>query len=337
MPSIQTETVSYDNLFSLAGRARRNRVTDNVGNSQPTLDILHAAGKVEVEDGGADILEPLMYAYQDMEWMSDRQSISTDDKEMVTTAVFPWRFAVTPINISKTDELKAKSSEVAAMDMAQSKIIGARQGLRTGINTALWAAQSGKSMLGAQDTIRDAVTVGTLGGIDLSSASNSWFRNKAYTTAVTFTTQTVANMFNGWVEIGVQYEAASDKNEEVTHIAMGATLYGKALDTLESAGYTRFVNANGKYKLGTSGQGPNEGPMYRGAMIYKDRSVAASHIYGFNLANTKLKILSDANFAKTPFVAADATGILMKVSFYMVGIQLVPNNPRRSFVMTNVS
>lgn len=336
MASIQTETVSYDNLFSLTGRARRNRVTDNVGNSQPTLDILHAAGQVEVEDGGESIEEALMYAYQDMEWMSDRQSVSTDDKEMVTKAIFPWRFAVTPVNISKTDELKAQMSEIKAMDMAQSKIIGARQGLRTGINTAIFAAQSGKAMLGFQDAIRDSVSTGTLGGIDLSAAGNSWFRNQAYTTAVTFTTQTVTNMFDGWVQIGVQYENASDKNEEVTHIVMGTTLYGKALSTLESAGYTRFVNAP-SYSLNAGGQGTSDGPKYRNAMIYKDRAVASSHIYGYNLANLKLKIMAGANFSKTPFVDASATGVLTKVAFYIVGVQLVPNNPRRSFVLTAVS
>lgn len=336
MPSIQTETVSYDNLFSLTGRARRNRVTDNIGNSQPTLDILHAAGKVEVEDGGVDILEPLMYAYQDIEWMSDRQSVSTDDKEMVTTAVFPWRFAVAPVNISKTDELKAQASEVRAMDMAQSKMIGARQGLRTGINTAIFAAQSGKSMLGFQDCIRDSVSTGTLGGIDLSTAGNSWFRNQAYTTAVTFTTQTTTNIFDGWLRVGAQYEAASDRNEEVTHIVTGSTLYNSILTTLEGQGYTRFVNSN-SYHLNAGGQGTSEGPKYRNAMVYKDRAVAASHIYGYNLANIKLKIMASANFAKTPFVDASATGVLTKICFYLVGIQLVPNNPRRTFVLTAVS
>lgn len=331
-----TETVTYDQLFSLTARTRRDRVTDNIGNSQPTLDVLHAAGQVEVEDGGESIEEPLMYAYQDIEWMSDRQSVSTSDKEGVTKAIFPWRFALAPVNVSKTDELKAQASENKAMDFAQSKIIQARQGLRTGINTAIAAAQSGKSMLGLQDTIRDAVSTGTLGGIDLSLAGNSWFRNQAYTTAVTFTTKTVTDMFDGWVETGKQYEAASDVNEEVSHIVTGSTIYGSMLNTLESGTYTRFVNGGGN-SLNAGGQGVKGGPKYRSAMIYKDRAIGANHIYGYNVAFMKLKILRGANFAKTPFVAADATGVLAKISFYLVGVQLVPCNPRRSFVLTNVS
>ena len=51
----------------------------------------------------------------------------------------------------------------------------------------------------------------------------------------------------------------------------------------------------------------------------------------------KLKIMKGANFAKTPFVRADATGVLAMVGFYLVGIQFVALNPRRNFVMTNVS
>lgn len=336
MASAQSETVVYDQLFSLTGRARANRVTDNIGNSQPTLDILHAAGNVEVIEGGESIEEPVMYAYQDMEWMSEGQAVNTLDKEGVTKAIFPWRYALCPVRINKTDELRAQMSAVKAMDFAQSKILMARQGLRTGINTALLGAQSGKSILGFQDAIRDSVSVGTLGGIDLSVSANSWFRNQAYTTAVTFTTQTVTNMYDGWVQTGVQYEAASDMNEECTHICAGATIYGKMLSTLESAGYTRFMGGS-SYSLNAGGQGTSDGPKFRNARIYKDRAAASLHIYGYNVAYMKLRIMATANFAKTQFVPTDATGVVGKLCFYMVGLQLVPNNPRRSFVLTTVS
>ena len=337
MATLPSETVTYDQLFSLTARSRANRLTDNIGNSQPTLDILHSAGNVEVVDGGESIEEKILYAYQDIEWRSEGQSVNTLDKEGVTTAIYPWRFALCPVRINKTDELRAQASAIKAMDFAQSKILMARQGLRTGINTALLGAQSGKSILGFQDTSRDSVSTGTLGGIDLSVSGNSFFRNQAYTSAVTFTTQTVTNMFDGWVQIGVQYEAASDMNEECTHIATGATLYGKALSTLESAGYTRFMGNSGGYQLNAGGQGTNDGPKYRNARIYKERATAASHIYGYNVAYLKLKILSTANFAKTPFVPTDATGVVGKLCFYMVACQLVTNNPRRSFVLTAVS
>lgn len=332
-----TETVTYDQLFSLTGRARSDRVTDNFGDSQPTLDILHGAGQVEVEDGGESIEERLMYAYQDVEWMSDRQRVSTDDKEMITKAIFPWRFLVAPINISKTDELKAQKSETAAMDFAESKIIGARKGIRRGLNTALGSAQSGKSVLGLQDTIKDDPTTGTLGGIN--QATNSWYRNEYYGTAVTFTSTTTGNIFDGWDRIGVEFEDAGDVNESVTHIATGGTLYQKMLATLEGPDYTRFMNG-GQVKFGAvsgDGQATGSGPMFRGAVIYKDRAIAASHIYGYNLKSLKLKIMRGANFAKTPFVQSDATGVLGKIGFYIVGVQMVQVNPRRCFVISAVS
>jgi len=332
-----TETVTYDQLFSLTERTRTDRVTDNIGNSTPNLDIFHAAGQVEVASGGESIEERLLYAYQDIEWMSDREKVSTEDKEGITKAIYPWRYCLSPVNISLTDELRARASETKAMDFAESKIIQSRQGLRTGINTTMAGAQSGKSMLGFQDTIRDSVSTGTLGGIDLSAAANSWFRNNAYTTAVTWTTQTVANLYNGWVQLGVQFEAASDVNDEVTHIGTGATIYGEMLSTLESAGYTRFVNAT-SYSLGAKGgQKTGQGPMFRGAQIYKDRSFAASHVYLYNVKALKLKILEGANFSKTRFVQADANGILAKIAFYVVGIQFVAVNPRRTSVMTTVT
>ena len=254
--------------------------------------------------------------------MSERQSVNTDDKDGVTKAIYPWRFALAPINIAKTDELKAQASETAAMTFAESKTIQARQGLRTTINTAMCGSQSGKSMLGFQDLVRDAPAVGTLGGIDLSSATNSWFRNTAYTTALTLTTQTVANIYNGWDAIGAQYETVSDINDEVTHIGTGSTLYNKLLSTLESQGYVRF-GPRDDAQLGAGGQKVGSGPSFRGATIYKDRAFATSHIYGFNI--------------KTPFVRADATGVLAMIAYYLVAIQFVGMNSRRNFVITNAS
>lgn len=336
MASIQTETVQYDTLFSLTARAVRDRISDNIGNSQPTLDLYHSAGRVEVEDGGESIAERLLYAYQDAEWMSDRQSVSTSDKENVTKTIYPWRFALAPVNISKTDELKAMKSETSAMDFAESKIIGARQGLRTAVNTAMCGAASGKVMLGFQDLIRDSVSTGSLGGIDLSDANNSWFRNGAYTSAVTFTTQTTANIFNGWATISDRYETASDINEEVTHIGTGSALYSKMLQTLEGAGHLRFM-AGDKRKLNAGGQAVGSGPGFREAIIYKDRAIAASHIYLQNINTMKLKILKGANFAKTPFSDMQNVGVLAKVCFYLVGIQFVALNPRRNDVITAMS
>lgn len=334
--SIQTETVTYDQLFSLCERTETDRISDNIGNSQPTLDLFHAAGRVEIAAGGESISEDLMYAYQDIEWMSDRQGVSTSDKEGVTQAIYPWRFALAPINISKTDELKAQASANKAMDFATSKVTMARQGLRTGINTAMNGLSSGKVMLGNQDLVRDSVSTGTLGGIDLSNASNAWFRNNADTSSVTFTTQTVATIYNGWSAVGAQYEAASDVNEEITHIVAGSTLYNKMLTSLEGTGYTQFV-AGSKANFGKGGQRVGSGPNFRGATIYKDRAVAASHIYGYNIMAMKLKVMRGANFSRLPFAEAHASGVLAKVSFYLVGIQFVALNPRRTFVQTAVS
>jgi len=336
MASIQSETVQYDQLFSLTERARRSRISDNIGNSQPTLDIFHAAGRVEVEDGGESIEERLLYAYQDVEWMDNRQAVNTSDKEGVTKAVFPWRFALAPINIAKTDEAKAMKSETSAMDFSESKIIQARQGIRTAANTAMCGLSSGKVMLGFQDLVRDDVDSGTLGGINLATSSNSWFRSNASTSAVTFTTQTVSTIYNGWATLSDLYEDCSDVNEEATHIGAGSTLFSKMLQTLEGVEYTRFVGGE-KKKLNAGGNAVGSGPGFRNAVIYKDRAFAASHIYIFNINTLKLKVLKGMNFQKTNFTDMQAVGVMAKVSFYMVGLQFVPLDPRRNGVATAVS
>lgn len=329
--SAQVTTETWDAAWVTTGRVRRKRINDQINNSNPTLEILRASNRVEFEDGGKEIQEDLTYANGTMQWFSDWDELNTDEPDNATSSFWPWRYAVVPCAISLTKEREARLTKDGPMNLMELKTVTSRNTINTGINAAIWAAQSGKSMLGFQDLIKADPTVGSLGGIP--QATSSWFRNKYSSSSTNFNNKT-GDTYDGLVAIGALYEDASDGNDEVDFIALGSTLYSELLDIFEGTGYARLEadRRNSPPHVGAGRQTPkgSGGPAFRGASFYKDRDVPAQSAYGFNSKYVKLKIMRGVNFAKTPFVQGQNQ--LGKVSFMIVGIQMVMLQPRRCFV-----
>lgn len=319
------QTRNWDVAWTTSMDVHRKRITDNINNSNPTLELLRRTGRVEVDKGGRIIREDLYYANGTMEWFSGRQPLSTAEPDGVTAAFFETRYACVPIVVSWTDEQEAQTRE-SAMSLMATKTIQARNTIQAGINSALWSAQSGKSMLGFQDIIADAPSTGTIGGIN--RANESWWQNTQSSVSTNFNNKT-GDTYDGLALLGTQMTKASDGNDMTTDILMGLTFYSEFQTIMESTGYARVTSGDGNASV-DAGK-----PKFRGASVHKDRDIAADSIYGLNRRYFKLKIQSGANFRKTPFVpGADQ---LARVSFMTVGLQLITNNPRRGFVCSAIT
>ena len=322
------QTRNWDIAWTTSVDVHRKRITDNLNNKNVTLEVMRGRGRAEVDKGGRIIREDLYYANGQMEWMDGRKTVATDEPDGVTASFYETRYAVVPLVISFTEEQESQSSE-SAMRLLATKTIQARNTLQAGINSALWSAQSGQSMLGFQDILDTTPAVGTLGGIN--KANESWWRNIADTTSTPNWDNKSGDIYDGFSTLSSAYNSASDGNDEITDIFMGLTLYGETQNILESTGYARTTSGQGNTKV-DAGK-----PKFRSATIHKDRDVPSQSVYGINAMNFKLKIQRGANFAKTPFVRGDAGGQLARVSFMVAGIQLITNNPRRGFVINGIT
>jgi hypothetical protein len=322
------QTRNWDIAWTTSMDVHRKRITDNINNQNTTLETMRKSGRVEVDRGGRIMREDLYYANGTMEWMSGRQPVSTDEPDGVSAAFYETRYAVVPLVISWTDQQESQTSEAATRLLA-TKTIQARNTLQAGINAAMWAAQSDKSMLGFQDILDLTPTVGTLGGIN--KANESWWRNIVDTSAPNWDNKT-GDVYDGLNVLGSVYNQASDGNDEITDIFTGLTIYGETQSILEGTGYARLSAGKGGTSKIDAGK-----PAFRGATIHKDRDVPSGRLYGINSKYFKLKIQKGANFAKTEFVKGDAAGQLARVSFMVAGLQLVTNNPRRGFVVSGVT
>ena len=324
-----SQTRNWDLAWTTSMDVHRKRITDNINNQNTPLEVKRGSGRVEVDRGGRIIREDLYYANGTMEWMSGRQPVSPDEPDGVTAAFYETRYAVVPLVVSWTEQQEAQTKE-SAMSLLATKTIQARNTLQAGINAALWAAQSDKSMLGFQDLIDSTPAVGTLGGIN--RANESWWRNIADTTSTPNWDNKTGDIYDGFSTLSTNYNNASDGNDEIDNIFMGLTLYGESQNILESTGYARLTAGKGGTSKVDAGK-----PAFRSAVIHKDRDVPSGSVYGINSKYYKLKIQRGANFAKTEFVKGDAAGQLARVSFMVAGLQLVTNNPRRGFVITGIT
>ena len=163
-------------------RAHRKRLTDNVFDEYPTLQMFKSSGNLETESGGKEIKEDLMYGKNSSEWFSDYDTLNTDAVDGITAAFFPWRYQAVPITISMTEEMESRKSD-AAVKLLTAKTEQSMNTIRDSINAAIYGAQSGKSMLGLQDIVADSAC-STLGGIN--SSSETWWENQRNTTSTDF-------------------------------------------------------------------------------------------------------------------------------------------------------
>ena len=324
-----TTTETWDAAWTLTMRAKRKRLTDNFFDSYPTLEAFRSSGSLEMENGGKEIQEDILYAGNSAEYFSGYDVLNTDAVDGITAAFYPFRYASCPITINHVEEMENRKTD-AAMKLLEAKTQQSMLTLRDQINTSLYSAQTGKAPLGLQDIIADApaTTPTTLGGITVSG--NSWWKNKTNNASgdTSFVTISNTNFYEGMLRMSTTWNDISEGNEQPTHIFTTNDLYGDFEEIFEGTGYQRIT---GKDTPGVDGRLPS----FRGIPIQYDRDCGSGRMYFLNTNYLKLKMQNGMNFAKTPF--REPANQMAKVAFIIVGLQLTTNNRRRQGVIYNLT
>ena len=325
-------TETWDAAWTLTMRAKRKRLTDNIFDSYPTLAAFKSSG-LEIESGGKEFQEDLMYGKNTGSWFDGDDTLPTDAVDGITAAFFPVRYIAVPITISFTEEQENKKSD-AAQRLLAAKTEQSMLTARDTMNAAIYSAQSGKSMLGFQDIIADTPTSGTVGGIN--RATNTWWRNKSDATSTD--ADSISNNLSALVvRMTSLWDEVSEGNESPQFIFTTPTVSQAYRNVLSSTGYARTeLNSSasqGVAKTGGVGEG-NSTPFY-GAKVIADRDCASGKMYMVNTRFLKLKMLSGVNFTKTAF--KENANQMAKVGFIVVGCNLTANNCRRQGVVTTIT
>ena len=322
-----TSSETWDAAWTLTMRSHRKRLTDNISDSYPTTDRLKKSGVMEVETGGKEIQEDLMYGLGSSEWFDGFDVLSTQATDGITAAFFQFRYNAVPVVISDTEDDESRKS--GSVKLITTK---AKQSMTKSfdtINASLHTSQSGKSMLGFQDICAESPGT-THGGI--SQTTNTWWDNKrtdfngsGYTSFLT----KVADQYEGVIAMNTVWNNCAEGNDKPNLIICSHTHYGNYELIFEGTGHTRFTGA-GPGNLGVTGD-----VTYRGAPVVPDRDCVTDNMYFLNTKYLKLKVQAGRNFSKTPFQRP--SNQLARAAFVVFGGQLVTNNRRRQGVLYDLA
>ena len=323
----QTTSEVWDSRWSSTRRTIAPQVIDNTFEAYKALAMHRKRGMQMVDGGGKEIQVILESSAGTAETFDGYDPLSKTPVDPFESAFYKRRYYAVPVVLDDTTNWE-NSGEEQVFDLLDALGNNAMNSLLKAINEDLLSAQSGKSMLGYQDIIADAGT-GTVGGIN--SATSTFWQNQKYTTSKTFTTATVANVFDGlvaWNTIMDDCRKQGGRNNAIVTTYSIAAAYRTALS---SAGYGEVSTSN---VTGISGP---EFPGYMGAQVVADNDCAELHSYMVDTEAVKLRVMKQANFKKTPFVSLQSNGQLAQLAYMVAGVQLCTNNRRRSGVATAIT
>ena len=332
MPAV-SKTETWDAAWTLTDRVRKDRLTDNITDAYPTLDRFKKSDILEIESGGKEIQEDLMYGLNTLQWFDGFDAVDNDAVDGITAAFYTWAYGDVPVTISMQEELEGRVSS-SAMKIMAAKQKQSRLTMLDGVNAAIHGAQSGKAPLGLQDVVSESGA--TVGGI--SDSSNTWWANKrldfnsdGYTTAVT----KVDDRHHIFMAMNFMWRQVAEGNEHPNLIITTPYILAKIEEIFEGTGYGRYTIGEGA-KPGVDGSDPT----FKGVDIIGDNDCAGDGsgnedtMYMLNTNFLKFKIQKGMNFKKTPF--REPTNQFAQVAYVLLACQLTTNNRRRQGVIHDI-
>lgn len=157
---------------------------DNVTGSTALLDRLRRKGRIKPWNGGVDIREPLMYAFNNtFMFYTGYEYIDTTPKEVIQSAVFPLKQAAISVSISGREQRQNRGA-AEIIDLIEARMENARLSATHYFNQSIYSdgsALNGKAIQGLGALVSRTPETGSVGGID--AAENPWWRNQAINAA----------------------------------------------------------------------------------------------------------------------------------------------------------
>ena len=320
----QTTSEEWDSHWSSTRRTVRPEVIDNFFEDYPTLEMHRRRGLVVTDQGGKEISVRLITSGNNAESFDKYDPLNKSPINPFESAHYKRRYYAAPIILSDTESWENSGPEQVFDELEHLGNVGMKSLLKT-INEDLLSAQSGKNILGYQDIMATA-TGATVGGIN-STTTTAW-ESQRDTTATTFTAQTVTNIFDGfdiWETVRDAIRAQGGRTKEMVTTYSIVRAYR---EVLSSAGYARTVLNSVK---GVAGQ---DNPPFYNAEVIADNDCPALGTYMPDTRHTKLNVLRQANFRKTPFTSLQPNGQLAQLAYMVAAVQLTTDKREANGVVT---
>lgn len=102
-----SQTLTFDALFATTHQAYKPKMEDNVFSANPFFWWLKTGKRIRKQDGGANIIVPLMYGKNTTaRSYSAYGTLDTSGQDGMTVAIYPWRHMSVSVSISGPEERK---------------------------------------------------------------------------------------------------------------------------------------------------------------------------------------------------------------------------------------
>jgi hypothetical protein len=174
----------------------KGEAIDNIFTATPFFFWMRDKGRLRTQSGGRHILEPIEYAKNDgVKFFGKGGTVSLNDREFLTEAVYDWRYLVAPLVRFGVDD-QVNRGKTKIISLINSKLSNAENSLVDTLETTSFAGAGaeGGAFDGLQHLVADDPTASTTIGL-INQNTETWWRNKiSDMTGVSFATSGVDRM-----------------------------------------------------------------------------------------------------------------------------------------------
>jgi hypothetical protein len=310
----------FNALLSTTLQNYQPTLVDNIFKDLVLLNHLNSKGRVQVEEGGTSIVEPLMYAVNNtVGSYSGYDAIDLTPQDGITAAEYQWKQMAASIAISGIEESKNRGTE-AIIKLLNAKIMQAEESLKSSLNTMLYSngtGNGGKDFNGLGNII--ATVNNTVGGIDASA--NTWWNPFQDVSASTLSQQ----------DMGVVYNQISKGSDVPDLILTNANLFEK---------YESLLTANVRYQDVAKANAGFQNLMFKQTPLVFDLAIAAATssapMYFINSKYLKLTGMNGHWFNTTDFQNGTVAGVDARYALVMAYGELTcSNRARQGYLLAN--
>jgi hypothetical protein len=307
----------FNSLLSTTLQNYQPTLVDNIFKDLVLLNHLNERGRVRVEEGGTQIVEPLMYAVNDtVSTYSGYDAIDLTPQEGISAAEYDWKQMAASIAISGIEEAKNRGTE-AIIKLLNAKIMQAEMSLKSTLNEQLYgSASAGTDFNGLGNIV--ATQNNTVGGIDANT--NSWWNpTQATTMAATLALHNMADVYN----------RASKGSDVPDLIVTNTSLFEK---------YESLLTNNVRYQDVAKANAGFQNLMFKQTPVVFDLELAVDSsdapMYFLNTKYLKLTGLNGYWFTTTDFMNGTVAGVDARYALVLAYGQLTCSNRQRQGYLT---
>jgi hypothetical protein len=259
---------NYSEILTATIDNYRDKLADNVMENNVLLKYLKENGNSDPADGGAKLLENLMYAENGtVQWYSGYETLSVEASDVLTSANFDWKQLNANVTMSGLEEAQNDGSS-RMHNLIKARIQVAETSLQNAVSEALFNSNTengGKAIGGLQHLVADAPSTGTVGGID--RAGNTWWRNQFYDFADETVTASATTIQHAMNVVNLRVERGTEKPDLIVAGTNYFSFYEESLQAQQ-----RFIDVR-------KATGGFTGYRYKDATVFFDPHCGTNRMY----------------------------------------------------------